>query len=144
MERESSIGECGGRAVSLRPHHFLCLALFRGEGYSDGFTRNMEDVAASLKAPAARARIAAGADDICKRCPKNRGGACETEAKVARFDRAVARLCGLSASAAGQELAWSDIQAAVFECILGAGKLDEVCADCSWHSLCVSIVQGGL
>ena len=144
MARESSASECGGRAVSLRPHHFLCLALFRGEGYSSDFTRNMEDVAESLKAPDARVRIAGGADDICKRCPKNRGGACETEEKVAGFDRAVARLCGLSASAAGHEMPWGDIQSAVFSNILGSGKLDEVCGGCSWHSLCSSILQGGL
>ena len=144
MARESSKAECGGCAVSLRPHHFLCLALFRGEGYSDAFTRNMEEVSKSLKLGTARARIAGGADDICRRCPKNRGGECETEEKASRFDRAVAELCGLSARPAGHEVLWSEVQAAVFESILGAGKLDEVCADCSWHSICSSILHGGL
>ena len=30
--------------VLLRPHHGMCLAYFKGEGYSDGFSAHMKEV----------------------------------------------------------------------------------------------------
>ena len=35
--------------VLLRPHHGMCLAYFKGEGYSDGFSAHMKDVLDELQ-----------------------------------------------------------------------------------------------
>ena len=33
-----------GKIIPLRPHHGMCLAYFKGEGYSGGFTAHMAAV----------------------------------------------------------------------------------------------------
>lgn len=30
--------------IPLRPHHGMCLAYFKGEGYSDGFSAHMQEM----------------------------------------------------------------------------------------------------
>ena len=35
--------------VLLRPHHGMCLAYFKGEGYSDGFSAHMKEVLDELQ-----------------------------------------------------------------------------------------------
>ena len=37
------------RPVLLRPHHGMCLAYFKGEGYSDGFSAHMKEVLDELQ-----------------------------------------------------------------------------------------------
>ena len=31
-------------SIPLRPHHGMCLAYFKGEGYSDGFSAHMQEM----------------------------------------------------------------------------------------------------
>ena len=33
-----------GKIIPLRPHHGMCLAYFKGEGYSNGFTAHMSEM----------------------------------------------------------------------------------------------------
>ena len=33
-----------GKIIPLRPHHGMCLAYFKGEGYSNGFTAHMAEM----------------------------------------------------------------------------------------------------
>ena len=33
-----------GKIIPLRPHHGMCLAYFKGEGYSGGFTAHMAEM----------------------------------------------------------------------------------------------------
>ena len=54
----------------LRVHHLLCIPLFRGAGYSDGFSRNMTDKIAWLKShPNENVQLVCEPDMICGRCP---------------------------------------------------------------------------
>lgn len=62
----------------LRIHHLLCIPLFVGEGYSDGFSRNMADIIRLLKENADQPlAAAAGPDMICRECPNlEKNGVC--------------------------------------------------------------------
>ena len=54
----------------LRVHHLLCIPLFRGAGYSDGFSKNMAEKIAWLKAhPEEEVELVCGPDMICSHCP---------------------------------------------------------------------------
>ena len=54
----------------LRVHHLLCIPLFRGAGYSDGFSRNMAEKIAWLKDhPEEEVQLVCAADMICSHCP---------------------------------------------------------------------------
>lgn len=58
------------KITSLRIHHLLCIPLFEGEGYSDGFIRNMAGIIRMLEANADQLLVAVdGPDIICKGCP---------------------------------------------------------------------------
>jgi hypothetical protein len=55
---------------NLRPHHLLCICLFDGRGYSDGFIRNLRDIRDRLiSTTGTYFRLAEGHDDICSACP---------------------------------------------------------------------------
>ncbi len=54
----------------LRPHHLLCMRLFKGEGYSDEFACNMQSCIDVLtKYPLQKFELVHGCDDICLQCP---------------------------------------------------------------------------
>lgn len=58
------------RAQRLRVHHMLCIPLFAGEGYSDGFSKNMAEKIAWLKEnPEEALEVVTDPDMICRRCP---------------------------------------------------------------------------
>lgn len=95
----------GTARIHLRPHHGVCLLNFRGEGYSDEFSRNMTAMKERLNAnPEEKICITKGADDLCAKCPNRRGNACSSE-HPPLFDENVLRMTGFSY---GQVLTWSE------------------------------------
>ena len=118
--------------ICLRPHHGMCLAYFRGEGYSEGFIAHMASVKAVLEA-GARIRVTDSADRICQGCPNRRGTDCLTQEKVCRYDRQVLALCGLTP---GDEMPYADFAQMVYGKILQPGLREEICGDCQWNHLC--------
>lgn len=119
-------------AYRIRPHHGLCLAFFRGKGYSGAFVENMARMKAALEENP-RICLAEGTDEICAACPNNLDGRCESEEKVTRYDREVLRRCGLTV---GEVLPYRDFEALVVRHILNAGQRAEICGDCQWDALC--------
>ncbi len=119
-------------AYPIRPHHGLCLAFFRGKGYSEEFVENMTRMQKALEANAAVC-LTEKTDGICAACPNNQDGVCATAEKVARYDREVLRHCGLST---GDTLPFRELEARVRETILLPGKREEICGDCQWSGLC--------
>lgn len=110
----------------------MCLFFFEGKGYDDGFTRHMAEIKNSLqKNPLIR--LTAGTDVICQSCPHSRGGRCDSEEKVLRYDRLVLELCGLEI---GRTVEYRAFDALVRDRILNAGRRKEICADCQWDSIC--------
>lgn len=90
--------------IPLRPHHGMCLAYFKGEGYSNGFTAHMAEML-KIFLQGKKIRLHVDTDEICSACPNNRGGHCEAGDKVAEYDNAVLEKCGLKA---GQTLYFSE------------------------------------
>ena len=120
-------------SCELRPHHALCVGFFQGKGYSEAFVENMASVIGALRASDPLLTLRSAADPLCRSCPHNNGGVCESADKVARYDAAVLRLLGLRNGAA---LRRSELSARVRERILAPGRLGEVCGDCQWYEIC--------
>ena len=120
-------------ACELRPHHALCVGFFRGKGYSEAFVANMAAFIGALRAQNPLLSLRGVPDALCKSCPHNRGGVCDSADKVARYDAAVLRLLNLDE---GASLCWPELSARVREHILAPGKLAAVCGDCQWYDIC--------
>lgn len=117
----------------IRAHHGMCLAFFKGKGYSGEFTEHMAEVKNMLdKNPVIC--IIDETDIICGACPNNRVGKCTAAEKVAEYDRQVLMRCRLSK---GQTLSFFEFRKLVYDNILLPGKREEICGDCQWNPLCV-------
>ena len=128
-------GAAAKGAVHLRPHHALCLAFFVGKGYGSEFVAGMAEIERRLAAePDTPILLVDGTDRICSKCPHNRGGACESAEKTARYDAACLAALGLSAGCA---VSWKELSRRVRENILSKpGARERVCPGCRWSSLC--------
>ena len=115
----------------LRPHHGMCIAFFRGNGYSSEFVLHMSEIIKKLDN--AVIRISAQADEICKKCPNNINGMCKTESKVTRYDKKVLEYCGLKD---GTIISFNEFRDIVNRCIIDSGNRKEICGDCQWNELC--------
>lgn len=118
--------------VPIRPHHGMCLAYFKGSGYSQGFTAHMQEML-ELFETNVWVRLTAGTDEICSACPNNRQGTCRDADQVAVYDHSVLENCGLLE---GTEIKFLDFARLVQEQILDAGKRMEICGDCQWNQIC--------
>ena len=116
----------------IRAHHGMCLAYFRGEGYSEEFTEHMYRIKEALESNP-EVVIINETDDICGHCPNNLSGICTSMDKVENYDNKVLGLCGIEAGAA---LEWKVFEGLVKERVLDAGKRCEVCGGCQWEHLC--------
>ena len=129
MSSSSSVSE----PLLLRPHHGLCIGFFEGKGYSDTFVQHMDSVIGILEDTDPLLRLTVSCDVICGGCPHNRGGVCDSEDKVAGYDKKVLSLCGLHD---GAQMHFSAFRAAVRTRILDADKLRDVCGSCAWAYIC--------
>lgn len=121
------------RIYKIRPHHGMCISFFRGKGYSSEFTDHMAKLVDAFSADPA-VQIVTSADEICEKCPNNMGGGiCQTEEKVARYDKGVLDLCGIKA---GEVMPFSEFSSMVREKIILCGKREEICGDCEWSEIC--------
>lgn len=132
LESKSSLPEYVF-AQTLRPHHLLCTEFFKGYGYSDDFTENMSAVIAELNAADPTVRLSTDTDIICRKCPRNNNGRCDTYEKVRGYDLAVLELLGLCE---GDTALWSELKKTAQEKIISAEKLPAVCGDCQWFDIC--------
>ncbi len=129
-ESKNSLPE---RAVQLRAHHLLCTEFFKGYGYSDDFSVNMSEVISMLNSGDPEVTLTAGADVICRGCPHNKDGICDSQEKVRRYDLAVLELLGVYE---GNTAVWSELKKSARERIIAAGKLSQICGDCQWFHIC--------
>lgn len=116
----------------IRPHHGMCIAFFEGKGYSNEFTAHMSEMIHKLENNPTIC-ISTQTDAICLKCPNNIQGVCETENKVAEYDRQVLKRCGLSD---GMIIPYADFKKAVYEHILIPGRREEICGNCQWSEIC--------
>ena len=117
----------------IRSHHGMCISFFRGEGYSSEFTSHMAKIVSELSTDPL-VEIISVTDKLCEKCPNNMGGGiCQTEEKVARYDKGVRDLCGIKA---GEVIPFSEFSSMVREKIILCGKREEICGDCEWSEIC--------
>ena len=131
-KRDELLGQGFDKPVMLRPHHGMCLAYFKGYGYSDEFSAHMQKVHNYLKTDAI-VHLTPDTDIICLKCPNNIDGTCEKPELVAHYDSEVLRRCGLSV---GEELEFTEFFKLVQENILVPGLREEICGDCQWNEIC--------
>jgi len=118
--------------VRYRPHHFLCSLGFQGKGYSEAFAANMATIVMGrLRAAGGMdtvIEVTGATDDICAPCPKKRGLACTSQAKITRLDTAHAAALGL---APGDRITWGQALARI-RAQVRPGDLARLCAGCDW------------
>ncbi|MGN0166195.1 MAG: DUF1284 domain-containing protein [Lachnospiraceae bacterium] len=116
----------------IRAHHGMCLAFFRGKGYSKEFTQHMKQLQ-SVLAQNPFVKIVCDADEICSVCPNKIGEKCISAKKVAEYDQQVLNRCGITE---GQVMPYSAFERLVYDRILLSGKREEICGECQWNTLC--------
>lgn len=55
--------------VELRAHHLLCMPMYSGHGYSEGFCEHMSEVIDYLHTGKPKLRIMPSPDEVCSHCP---------------------------------------------------------------------------
>lgn len=121
------------KSFLLRPHHLLCTEFFRGYGYSDEFSANMSKVISMMNTDDPTVTLTADTDIICRKCPHNKDGICDSCEKVCRYDLAVLELLDIQK---GDTAVWSELKRAAREKIIAAKKLSRICVDCQWFYIC--------
>ena len=116
----------------IRAHHGMCLAFFRGRGYSSAFTEHMAGMKQILKDDVSVC-IVNETDDICGPCPNNRSGICRSQEKVTDYDGQVLTVCGLQP---GTVMEWQQFEELVRVRILDAGRRSGICGECQWNEIC--------
>ncbi len=117
----------------LRGHHLICLHFFRGEGYNEGFIKNLVLVLKS--AEHSPIRIAHDIDDVCVKCPHVRNDRCgyadHSDPEIREMDKRAMDLLNVER---GAEIAWTEIR----ERIPGIFRAwhDSYCIACGWRVAC--------
>lgn len=137
--QESCVSMCRNRCkegnpVPVRPHHGMCLAYFKGYGYSSAFSIHMQEML-ELFEKDVPVRLTVSTDEICSACPNNRDGACKDAAHVYEYDKAVLDMCGLSD---GTEISFLSFAKTVQNKILRDGSRKNICGTCQWNEICSS------
>ena len=124
------------KTINLRPHHLLCIAFFKGKGYSDEFVYNMTSIVSLLnKDDSTPIALVLGEDDLCTNCPNNQNGICTAEDKSSRYDQLTITALGIDTNSHSQIL-YLTLRALADERIINCEKRESVCGDCQWTDLC--------
>lgn len=118
--------------IKFRPHHFLCMRFWVGNGYSEEYTEYVNEILPQVR-EGLPVEITFGPDSLCEVCPHLKEGKCESQERVLKFDRAVIDHCSLKE---GQVVIWNEVSKAVTEKIMNAGLFSSICGDCSWAEYC--------
>lgn len=132
--RERSENMCTDKVFTLRPHHGMCLAYFRGEGYSDRFSWHMKKMLDTFQNGTV-VKLCVSTDEICSVCPNNLEGVCVSHSLTERYDRQVLEFCGFSQD---EIMPFYEFVRQVEGKILSAKRRKEICGDCQWNSICES------
>lgn len=122
--------------LRLRPHHLLCIAFFKGKGYSDEFVSNMTNIVSALKENKdTPISLVSGEDDLCAHCPNNQNGICTAEDKSSKYDQLTLTALGIDTNS-HSAITYSTLRALADEKIINCGNRESVCGDCQWTDLC--------
>lgn len=115
--------------IRLRPHHMYCIPQFSGMGYSETFTKRMEDVIYRLDA-GETFLLCAGRDVLCEACPYDgkEKGCLQGEEDVCFRDENAREALGLFY---GKTYTWEEILACHRQ--VGKPAFTKVCGGCTWE-----------
>lgn len=121
---------------SFRAHHFMCIATYRGKGYSADFVENMNRVWAAAKAgEVGVVQATAEADPICGACPHLQDTAdpvsCRFHASISSRDRKMIAAMGWEEN---QQVSFADVMDDVHA--RHRDLMDKVCTGCDWVPIC--------
>lgn len=120
------------KPVPIRPHHGMCLAYFQGSGYSEGFTKHMQEMLELFERDVP-VKLTVAADEICSACPNNQGGICSEQKLVEAYDNGVLEKCRLED---GAEMSFLKFAGYVQKEIITPGYRADICGECQWDELC--------
>lgn len=124
------------KTINLRPHHLLCIAFFKGKGYSDEFVSNMTRIVSALKENKdIPISLVSGEDDLCAHCPNNQNGICTTEDKSSKYDQLTLTALDIVTNP-DSAIPYSTLRALADEKIINCGRRENICGDCEWTDLC--------
>ena len=118
----------------LRAHHLLCIQGFQGYGYSESFTKNMDEISKLLKDENVTVKLCDYPDDICKECPNLNDGVCinsENNKLIVDMDNEVLEKIGFINVADSNELFIN------LNNILSKEDIMSICGDCRWIDKCL-------
>lgn len=116
----------------LRVHHFLCIPLFRGEGYSDAFSENMARQIGWLNISGEEKIILVCEPDmICAKCPNlTEENTCRcSDDQVAGKDRIIAEQLELKT---GELYTYQEL-CILFRKRLTKNVFEQSCCKCEWY-----------
>ena len=120
--------------IKLRPHHLLCTQGYSGNGYSDNFVSNMNEVVERLRTNKNEmVEITFSTDNLCAFCPsKLSDGVCDSDSKVLHFDKGVIDALNLKEGTYSYQDLISKLDS-----YLTSGNEDEllkkICGNCNWY-----------
>ena len=125
----------------IQPHHCLCLQLYRGHGYSEVFSENLEAVLGRLTEKNEKFTVTpVEADILCMACPHFENGICDSDEKVRRLNADVLFHTALPLE---KPMVWSDMLSLTEEILSDDEKFALVCGRCEWYTLCSEIRKEG-
>lgn len=118
--------------IALRAHHLLCIFGWRGDGYSRGFTENLDDLISRLSSDS-KIELVEGADDVCIACPNVENDRCRTYGTHTRMsadhiDRRVLERLELKS---GETHRFHQLIARV-KANIAPNELSSICGGCDW------------
>ena len=124
----------GDNMLNLRPHHLLCIQKYTGHGYSEAFTKHMNNIVTKVS-KGETVVLHEGCDDVCSACPNNNDGKCGSLDKVKTMDESVLRICGFSYNDMDD---WNTFATIAKNKIFETDEFRNVCGSCQWFELCES------
>lgn len=118
--------------VKLRGHHLICLHFFKGEGYSEGFVKNLCEVVE--RAENGKVEIVTGGDDVCAACPSFKNNRCMHNGDNEEEMRQLDALALLLFDPKQRHLEWAGIRK-LLPSIIGEWQ-DNACNQCEWLRVC--------
>ncbi len=115
--------------MKLRGHHLLCTLAYKGLGYSEEFTKNMDKIVHELKNEDVTIELINKVDDVCEKCPSKINNECEVESKVVNMDNKTIEALQLKKDTYTYKEIKCNIQKNITEEII-----DCICGKCEWYS----------
>lgn len=120
--------------IRLRGHHLVCLRFFQGQGYSQEFVENLEDMMRRAR-ESEEIEVVSGADDVCRACLSLQGDKCVAkpgmDAKIREMDAEAVAHLGVEV---GAKVYWRQITAKVM--VPSKGWMAGFCEGCDWEKVC--------